>query len=84
VVDEAHRRHGVARQLLQTAFAQLATEGTERILLEARASNFGALALYQRLGFKLLSYRHGMYSHPTENGLLFGLALPGRPAAWSY
>ena len=70
VIHEKWRGKGIGRQLLQHAMPQLAEYGVIRILLEARASNAPALKLYESLGFKRLTLRSGMYSHPKEDGVL--------------
>lgn len=69
------RRQGVARALLQHALASLANEGVTRVLLEARASNTAAIALYRGLGFAHLADRRAMYAHPQEDGVLMGRGL---------
>ncbi|MGJ8514933.1 GNAT family N-acetyltransferase [Carnimonas bestiolae] len=60
------RRRGVARQLVAAAQARLHEEQRERLLLEVRASNAPALALYQQCGFALDGRRRGYY--PTPDG----------------
>ena len=67
------RRRGVAKQLLSHALSQLQNSGVRRVLLELRASNAGAMALYRQLGFAPLSRRPGMYAHPREDGMLMAL-----------
>lgn len=69
------RRQGVAKALLRYAIVQLRDEGVKRVLLEARASNSGAIVLYRGLGFVHLASRPGMYARPKEDGVLMGLSL---------
>ncbi len=69
------RRQGVGAALLRHALAALAAEGPRTCLLEARASNIAALALYEKLGFKRLALRKGMYANPAEDGWLLGAEL---------
>lgn len=69
VVRPAQRGQGVGRRLLQQGLAQLAQQGFCRCLLEVRASNAAAIALYEKLGFARLARRPGLYSHPPEDGL---------------
>ncbi|MFB9886829.1 ribosomal protein S18-alanine N-acetyltransferase [Balneatrix alpica] len=57
----AFQRQGLARQLLQTAIPWLQQRGVTRLLLEVRASNQPALALYQQLGFSEDGRRKGYY-----------------------
>lgn len=75
VVETAARRQGAAKALLAHAFAQLCAQGVARCLLEVRASNTGAIGLYQALGFKTLARRPGMYQTPAEDGFLMAKAL---------
>ena len=65
-VDPLHRRRGVARALLQ---AELGREKTEWFL-EVRASNKGAIVLYQKAGFRVAGRREAYYSDPPEPGIV--------------
>lgn len=68
VMDEGHimnvavlpscRRSGIGESLLQTMFA---LTGHKSYTLEVRMSNFGAVRLYQRLGFVILGRRPKYY-----------------------
>ncbi len=51
-VDAAHRRHGVARALMQATVAALAARGAERIVLSTATPNESARALFAELGFR--------------------------------
>lgn len=73
--EPMHRRTGVAKSLLCHSFAALKNQGVKRVLLELRASNTGAMALYKNLGFAILAKRPGMYQNPKENGVLMALNL---------
>lgn len=50
-VDARHRRHGLATSLLEETVALSRTEGADRMLLEVREDNAGAIAFYQARGF---------------------------------
>ena len=52
VVDEMHRRQGVARQLLAAAEKQVALQGISDIYLHVEAVNLGAIALYENCGYE--------------------------------
>lgn len=69
------QRRGVARKL----FAQLADElraaQVAEVLLEVRASNQAALALYRRLGFVETGRRPRYYQSPAEDAVLMRLRL---------
>ena len=60
-VEPALRRHGVARELLLAALAELARGGRPDCFLEVRAGNAAALALYERLAFRTVALRRHYY-----------------------
>jgi ribosomal protein S18 acetylase RimI-like enzyme len=65
-VDPSQRRRGVARALLQ---AELGRDKTQWFL-EVRASNRGAIALYQDAGFRVAGRREAYYRDPPEPGIV--------------
>jgi ribosomal-protein-alanine N-acetyltransferase len=71
-VAPPHRRQGLARWLLAFAMGRLWREGAERCLLEVRAGNAEALALYESLGFRRTGVRRGYYREPAEDALALG------------
>ena len=71
------RRLGVGGQLLQSIFTAL-PEDIARVLLEVRASNRPARALYRKLGFSEDGRRKNYYPKPDgsrEDALLMSLVL---------
>lgn len=64
-VSPQWRRRGVARALLSALLERL-PETAESVLLEARAGNTAALALYRGLGFREDGVRRNYY--PAEHG----------------
>lgn len=76
-VDPSWRRQGLARFLLTFAMERAARVGARRALLELRAGNREALALYLSLGFERLSVRRGYYSEPSEDALVLARRLNG-------
>ena len=80
VLDELHvldvavhpkaRRRGLARLLLRLALRGGARAGARLALLELRAGNEPALALYLSLGFKSVGRRREYYRQPVEDALL--------------
>lgn len=68
VVEPASRGNGIATALLNHAFAALAGQGIANLVLEVRAGNTAARALYQKLGFAQIARRPGLYTHPVEDG----------------
>jgi [ribosomal protein S18]-alanine N-acetyltransferase len=68
-VDPARRRRGIATQLLQTLFAQVG-DPHARYTLEVRASNTGAVGLYERLGFMSAGLRRRYYQDNGEDAVI--------------
>lgn len=74
-VDEAHllditvlpefRRRGLGRALLAHVCELVRGHGAERMLLEVRAGNAAALALYGNCGFARIGLRKGYYPAPA-------------------
>lgn len=87
VVDELHvmnvavdprcRRQGLARRLLSFAMGEATRAGARRALLELRAGNHAALALYESLGFARLGVRRDYYGEPAEDALVLARDLVG-------
>jgi len=69
-VAPADRRRGLATALLRHVMADAAAAGATKATLEVRASNTAAIALYERLGFRIAATRPGYYAKPTENALI--------------
>ena len=80
IVDEAHigtiavhpdyRHNGVGRRLLSEALLIAADRGAVSSLLEVRAGNHDALALYYGLGYEAVGLRAGYYADNHEDALL--------------
>ena len=60
-VHPSRRDHGVGGQLLDWLEKSARTAGIERIELEARADNLGALAFYGLRGYQRYDVVHGYY-----------------------
>lgn len=60
-VDPAHRRAGLATALLDGVLAAARAEGADRLLLEVRDDNAGALAFYARHDFVEIDRRPRYY-----------------------
>jgi ribosomal-protein-alanine N-acetyltransferase len=72
-VAPAARRQGIARLLLGHALKMGEEQGARRALLEVRASNAPALALYERAGFCRTGLRRRYYNTPVEDAVLMEL-----------
>ena len=64
------RRQGVAHQLLQVFLNFAQGHHLAFLTLEVRASNYGAIALYEELGFRSVGRRKNYYEHPKEDALI--------------
>jgi [ribosomal protein S18]-alanine N-acetyltransferase len=82
-IDELHinniathpgfRRMGVGRALMETAIEQSRNFGASRCVLEVRAGNASAQALYARLCFRVIGRRRDYYTNPMEDALVMQL-----------
>ena len=69
-VADDHRRRGIATTMLERLFEVTAGKGRRGYTLEVRVSNAGAVALYERLGFKPRGVRRGYYTDNREDALI--------------
>ncbi|WP_158521430.1 GNAT family N-acetyltransferase [Kushneria konosiri] len=76
-VDPEHRRRGLAGQLIRAMIEHGVRLERERILLEVRAGNDAAQALYALYGFKVDGRRTGYY--PQASGGREDAILMSRP-----
>lgn len=76
-VDPSHRRQGLAGQLIVAMIEQGEAKGLERVLLEVRAGNDAAQALYAHHGFEVDGRRAGYY--PQASGGREDAILMSRP-----
>lgn len=65
-VDPAWQRQGLGKQLLTHLIEAMEAKGILTLWLEVRASNLGARALYEHLGFNEVTLRRNYY--PTADG----------------
>ena len=72
-VIESMRHKGIARALVIQALEVGLAQAAIRAVLEVRASNHAAHALYRRLGFRDVTTRSTYYTNPTEDALLMEL-----------
>jgi ribosomal-protein-alanine N-acetyltransferase len=68
-VEPTLRRRGVASALLRELFAQVDRAGVA-YTLEVRPSNDGAVAMYERFGFRSSGRRPGYYHDNGEDALI--------------
>ena len=72
-VIESMQRKGIARALVTQALEVGLAQTAMRAVLEVRASNHAAHALYRSLGFRDVTTRPMYYTNPVEDALLMEL-----------
>jgi len=77
-VHQEHRRHGIARRLVNQLTRAAKGAGAKRLVLEVNRNNAAAVALYRGLGFCQVGLRQGYYEHVgqrRDDALVLALAL---------
>lgn len=69
-VHPDYRRQGIGRALVERLVAELQKTVVTFLMLEVRASNEPALALYTQLGFVEVGRRKNYYRNPKEDALI--------------
>ena len=64
------RRRGIAQSLIECLVVELKNRGSEALMLEVRASNAPAIALYEKLEFRQVGRRPNYYRNPQEDALI--------------
>ena len=72
-VDPDHRRQGVATALLDGVIERAGEEAN--YTLEVRVSNAGAIALYERYGFRAVGTRPRYYADNGEDAIIMWRAI---------
>jgi [ribosomal protein S18]-alanine N-acetyltransferase len=73
-VSPEHRRMGIGSDLLERLFEDAGPEA--RYTLEVRTSNHGAIAMYERFGFRRAGHRRRYYHDNGEDALIMWLEAP--------
>ena len=81
VVDERYRRRGIASSLLLGAFELGGYLGCSNIRLVTQATNSGAIALYEELGFSNVTSR-GRYYRDGSDGIEMERSLKEEAQWW--
>ncbi len=74
-VCAAARGRGIGGALVRAAIATGRRRGAQRGLLEVRAGNLAAQALYRRCGFAVAGRRRNYYRDPVEDALVMSATL---------
>ena len=64
------RRQGIAEKLISTLVEELKNRGIHALMLEVRASNAPAIALYEKQCFQQVGLRKNYYRNPKEDALI--------------
>ena len=70
-IDPSRRRSGIASTLITRLFGEVGEDA--RITLEVRTSNTGAIAMYERFGFRKAGLRRRYYQDTGEDALIMWL-----------
>jgi [ribosomal protein S18]-alanine N-acetyltransferase len=68
-VDPDRRRHGIATALIAALLADVGDRDSQ-VTLEVRRSNAGAIALYERFGFRSAGVRRRYYQDNGEDAVI--------------
>jgi ribosomal-protein-alanine N-acetyltransferase len=74
-VDPKARGQGVGKALIKEICRRLRKSGKQRLLLDVRPTNLGAIKFYEREGFSILVRRKDFYTNPVEDSYTMGLEL---------
>lgn len=74
-VRDPYRRRGMGGALLDAVLKKGARLGARTALLEVRATNYPAQALYEKYGFRVTGRRRNYYAEPPEDALVMSAAL---------
>lgn len=69
-VAPEYRRKNIAQRMLDYIMEEAKKKGITDIFLEVRETNTGAIALYEKNGFKEAGIRKDFYEKPVENALI--------------
>lgn len=74
-IAEDVRRQGIGKGLLEYTCECCRERKIERLLLDVRESNEGAIAFYEKYGFQTDGIRKNFYDLPQENAVLMSKSL---------
>lgn len=70
-VSSIYRRKGIGKSLLREIISYSQKQNISVITLEVRATNDGAIALYEQMGFKKIGIRKNFYEKPVEDAIIY-------------
>ena len=84
VVDQAFRKQGIGRRLMEAMEDSAREQNGKTILLEVRPSNEAALRLYASLGYVEISRRTAYYPNNQEDALILCKKLDVFPSGMDF
>lgn len=75
VVAPSNRRKGLGKRLLESQLMRARESNSESVFLEVRESNLAARRLYEHSGFQQTGTRKSYYANPSEDAILYRIAL---------
>jgi ribosomal-protein-alanine acetyltransferase len=75
VVAPTARRKGTGKRLLDALLQSAKKANSTAVFLEVRESNAAARSLYEKAGFERTGRRKSYYTNPSEDAILYRLAL---------
>lgn len=69
-VAPACRGRGIGGELVKALHQKAKERGAERMLLEVRVSNLGAIALYKKFGYEKIAVRKGYYGNGEDADIM--------------
>lgn len=70
VVSADFKKRAIGTKLFEAFIGYCAEANMNEIILEVRASNVPAIALYERVGFQTVGLRKAYYSNPIEDAII--------------
>lgn len=69
-VEEPYRKHGIGQQILAKALSEMEKEKAVEHVLEVRTSNYEAIRIYKKLGFKIIRALKNYYHDGADAYLM--------------
>jgi ribosomal-protein-alanine N-acetyltransferase len=74
-VEASFARTGIGKQLMTTVIDESRKRSANKVVLEVRKSNVGAIRFYDNFSFRITGERKNYYSSPIEDAFLMELPL---------
>ena len=81
-VDDKWKRRGIASKMLSEMICLSSEKGADKVTLEVRESNRGAIALYKKFGYVVKGVRSLYYNDTGEDALILWADFGGISLKW--